>query len=203
MALGTTSVMYEGTPDYPDKDRLWDIVERNEVDIFYTAPTAIRAFMKWGAEYTENHDISSLRLLGTVGSQSTRARGSGTTSTSAMRSARSSTPGGRRKPGMMITTLPGVNTMKPGSAGPPLPGIDARVVDAQGEEVDAGQAGYVTVNNPGPACFARCTTTTSGSSRSTGRSTPTRRPTSGSTSPRTARRSTTTTTSPSSAGSTT
>ncbi len=67
LALGTTTVMYEGTPDYPDKDRFWEIVEKNEVDVFYTAPTAIRAFMKWGKEYPEKHDLSSLRLLGTVG----------------------------------------------------------------------------------------------------------------------------------------
>ena len=151
MALGTTSVMYEGTPDYPDKDRLWDIVERNEVDIFYTAPTAIRAFMMWGAEYTENHDISSLRLLGTVGEPiNPRAwkwyyKHIGNEECPIVDTWWQTETGG-----MMITTLPGVNTMKPGSAGPPLPGIDARVVDAQGEEVDAGQAGYVTVNNPWP-----------------------------------------------------
>ena len=151
MALGTTSVMYEGTPDYPDKDRLWEIVEKNEVDIFYTAPTAIRAFMKWGAEYTENHDISSLRLLGTVGEPiNPRAwkwyyKHIGNEECPIVDTWWQTETGG-----MMITTLPGVNTMKPGSAGPPLPGIDARVVDAQGEEVDAGQAGYVTVNNPWP-----------------------------------------------------
>ncbi|MFO7926454.1 AMP-binding protein, partial [Natronomonas sp.] len=67
LALGTTTVMYEGTPDYPDKDRMWEIVENYEVDQLYTAPTAIRAFMKWGSEYPEQHDLSSLRLLGTVG----------------------------------------------------------------------------------------------------------------------------------------
>ncbi|WP_226040911.1 acetate--CoA ligase [Natrinema sp. DC36] len=151
MALGTTSVMYEGTPDYPDKDRLWEIVEKNEVDIFYTAPTAIRAFMKWGAEYTENHDISSLRLLGTVGEPiNPRAwkwyyKHIGNEECPIVDTWWQTETGG-----MMITTLPGVNTMKPGSAGPPLPGIDARVVDAQGDEVDAGQAGYVTVNNPWP-----------------------------------------------------
>ncbi|MFC6767873.1 acetate--CoA ligase [Natrinema soli] len=151
MALGTTSVMYEGTPDYPDKDRLWEIVEKNGVDIFYTAPTAIRAFMKWGSEYTENHDISSLRLLGTVGEPiNPRAwkwyyKHIGDEECPIVDTWWQTETGG-----MMITTLPGVNTMKPGSAGPPLPGIDARVVDTQGEEVDAGQAGYVTVNNPWP-----------------------------------------------------
>ncbi|WP_265111258.1 acetate--CoA ligase [Halosolutus halophilus] len=151
LALGTTTVMYEGTPDYPDKDRLWEIVEKNEVDIFYTAPTAIRAFMKWGAEYTENHDLSSLRLLGTVGEPiNPRAwkwyyKHIGNEECPIVDTWWQTETGG-----MMITTLPGINTMKPGSAGPPLPGIDARVVDAQGEEVDAGQAGYVTINNPWP-----------------------------------------------------
>ncbi|WP_254763458.1 acetate--CoA ligase [Natrinema marinum] len=151
MALGTTSVMYEGTPDYPEKDRLWEIVEKNEVDIFYTAPTAIRAFMKWGSEYPEKHDLSSLRLLGTVGEPiNPRAwkwyyKHIGDEECPIIDTWWQTETGG-----MMITTLPGINTMKPGSAGPPLPGIDARVVDAQGEEVDAGQAGYVTVNNPWP-----------------------------------------------------
>ncbi|QCW03922.1 acetate--CoA ligase [Natrinema pallidum] len=151
LALGTTSVMYEGTPDYPDKDRLWEIVEKNGVDIFYTAPTAIRAFMKWGEEYTQNHDLSSLRLLGTVGEPiNPRAwkwyyKHIGNEECPIVDTWWQTETGG-----MMITTLPGINTMKPGSAGPPLPGIDARVVDAQGAEVDAGQAGYVTVNNPWP-----------------------------------------------------
>ncbi|ELY75259.1 acetate--CoA ligase [Natrinema gari] len=151
LALGTTTVMYEGTPDYPDKDRLWEIVEQNGVDIFYTAPTAIRAFMKWGSEYTEDHDLSSLRLLGTVGEPiNPRAwkwyyKHIGNEECPIVDTWWQTETGG-----MMITTLPGINTMKPGSAGPPLPGIDARVVDAQGAEVDAGQAGYVTVNNPWP-----------------------------------------------------
>ncbi|WP_254529569.1 acetate--CoA ligase [Natrinema gelatinilyticum] len=151
MALGTTTVMYEGTPDYPDKDRLWEIVERNEVDIFYTAPTAIRAFMKWGSEYPDQHDLSSLRLLGTVGEPiNPRAWKWYYTNIGDEACPIVDTWWQTETGGMMITTLPGVNIMKPGSAGPPLPGIDARVVDAQGEEVEAGQAGYVTVNNPWP-----------------------------------------------------
>ncbi|MFA9415283.1 acetate--CoA ligase [Natrinema sp. HArc-T2] len=151
LALGTTSVMYEGTPDYPDKDRMWEIVEKNDVDIFYTAPTAIRAFMKWGEEYPAQHDLSSLRLLGTVGEPiNPRAwkwyyKHIGNEECPIVDTWWQTETGG-----MMITTLPGVCKMKPGSAGPPLPGIDAQVVDAQGEEVDAGQAGYVTVNNPWP-----------------------------------------------------
>ncbi|WP_323171513.1 acetate--CoA ligase [Natrialba sp. PRR66] len=151
LALGTTSVMYEGTPDYPDKDRLWEIVEREGVDVFYTAPTAIRAFMKWGSDYPEEHDLSSLRLLGTVGEPiNPRAWKWYYKHIGGEECPIVDTWWQTETGGMMITTLPGVNTMKPGSAGPPLPGVDARVVDTQGEEVDAGEAGYVTVNKPWP-----------------------------------------------------
>ncbi len=151
LALGTTTVMYEGTPDYPDKDRLWEIVENHRVDIFYTAPTAIRAFMKWGAEYPDQHDLSSLRLLGTVGEPiNPRAwkwyyQNIGNEECPVVDTWWQTETGG-----MMVTTLPGVNTMKPGSAGPPLPGVDARIVDAAGEEVEAGNAGYLTVQKPWP-----------------------------------------------------
>ncbi|WP_312909583.1 acetate--CoA ligase [Natronosalvus caseinilyticus] len=151
LALGTTTVMYEGTPDYPEKDRLWELVEKNDVDIFYTAPTAIRAFMKWGKQYPEEHDLSSLRLLGTVGEPiNPRAWqwyydhiGDGECPIV-------DTWWQTETGGMMITTLPGIGEMKPGSAGPPLPGIDARIVDASGDQVEAGNAGYLTVNNPWP-----------------------------------------------------
>ncbi len=151
LALGTTTVMYEGTPDYPDRDRLWELVEKYAVDVFYTAPTAIRAFMKWGTEYPERHDLSSLRLLGTVGEPiNPRAwkwyyKHIGNEECPVVDTWWQTETGG-----MMVTTLPGVGTMKPGSAGPPLPGIDARVVDTAGEEVDAGRAGYLTVNRPWP-----------------------------------------------------
>ncbi|WP_254767342.1 acetate--CoA ligase [Salinilacihabitans rarus] len=151
LALGTTTLMYEGTPDYPEKDRMWELVEKNDVDIFYTAPTAIRAFMKWGTEYPDRHDLSSLRLLGTVGEP---------INPRAWKWYYEHIGGGEcpivdtwwqtETGGMMVTTLPGINTMKPGSAGPPLPGIDARVVDAQGETVEAGNAGYLTVQKPWP-----------------------------------------------------
>ncbi|MDG5820332.1 acetate--CoA ligase [Natronococcus sp. A-GB7] len=151
LALGTTTIMYEGTPDYPDRDRLWEIVDRNAVDVFYTAPTAIRAFMKWGEEYPAKHDLSSLRLLGTVGE------------------AISARPwnwyrdhiGGGEAPivdtwwqtetgAITVSTLPGVDEMKPGSAGPSLPGIDARVVDAEGDRVDPGETGYLIIARPWP-----------------------------------------------------
>jgi acetyl-CoA synthetase len=151
LALGTTTMMYEGTPDYPEKDRLWKMVEQNSVDIFYTAPTAIRAFMKWGEDHPNGHDLSSLRLLGTVGEPiNPRAwkwyyKHIGDESCPVVDTWWQTETGG-----MMVTTLPGVNEMKPGSAGPALPGIDARVIHPDKEEVDPGQAGHLTIQKPWP-----------------------------------------------------
>ncbi len=151
LSLGTTSVMYEGTPDYPDKDRLWEIVDDHDVNQLYTAPTAIRAFMKWGKEYPDQHDLSSLRLLGTVGEPiNPRAWKWYYTHIGDEDCPVVDTWWQTETGGMMITTLPAINDMKPGSAGPPLPGIDANIVDTTGEEVGAGEAGYLTVNNPWP-----------------------------------------------------
>jgi acetyl-CoA synthetase len=151
LSLGTTTMMYEGTPDHPDNDRLWQIVEDYEATQLYTAPTAIRAFMKWGTEYPERHDLSSLRLLGTVGEPiNPRAwkwyyKHIGDEACPVVDTWWQTETGG-----MMVTTLPGVKTMKPGSAGPPLPGVDATVVDTNGDEVGAGRAGYLTVGRPWP-----------------------------------------------------
>ena len=151
LALGTTSVMYEGAPDHPERDRLWEIVEEYEIDQLYTAPTAIRSFMKWGSEYPERHDLSSLRLLGTVGEPiNPRAwkwyyKHIGGEECPVVDTWWQTETGGH-----MITTLPGVNDMKPGSAGPSLPGVDARIVDTNGDEVEPGRAGYLTVNKPWP-----------------------------------------------------
>ncbi|MFK8215599.1 AMP-binding protein, partial [Haloferax volcanii] len=151
LALGSTTVMYEGTPDFPNRDRMWEIVEKYAVDIFYTAPTAIRAFMKWGSKYPESRDLSSLRLLGTVGEPiNPRAwkwyyEHIGNENCPVVDTWWQTETGG-----MMITTLPGVKNMKPGSAGPPLPGIDAQIVDTDGDEVEPGRAGYLTVNKPWP-----------------------------------------------------
>jgi acetyl-CoA synthetase len=149
---GTTGVLYEGTPDFPDKDRWWNIVERYKVDTLYTAPTAIRTHMKWGPEHAAKHDLSSLRLLGTVGEPIN--------------------PeawvwyhehiGGRRCPvvdtwwqtetGMiLITPLPGVTTLKPGSATKPFPGVDAAVYDERGHDVPPGAGGYLVLRRPWPA----------------------------------------------------
>jgi acetyl-CoA synthetase len=151
LALGTTTVMYEGTPDYPDKDRMWEIVEDYGVNQLYTAPTAIRAFMKWGAEYPEQHDLSSLRLLGTVGEPiNPRAwkwyyKYIGNEDCPIVDTWWQTETGG-----MMITTLPAIKNMKPGSAGPPLPGISADIVDTNGDPVEAGRAGHLIVNKPWP-----------------------------------------------------
>jgi acetyl-CoA synthetase len=149
---GTTGVMYEGTPDFPDKDRWWSIVERYKVDILYTAPTAIRTHMKWGPAHAAKHDLSSLRLLGTVGEP---------INPEAWVWYREHI-GGDRTPvvdtwwqtetGMiMITPLPGVTTLKPGSATKPFPGVDAAVVDDNGREVGPGQGGYLVLRRPWPA----------------------------------------------------
>jgi acetyl-CoA synthetase len=130
---GTTGVIYEGTPDFPDKDRWWSIVERYKVDILYTAPTAIRTHMKWGPEHAKKHDLSSLRLLGTVGEP---------INPEAWVWYREHV-GGDRTPvvdtwwqtetGMiLITPLPGVTTLKPGSATKPFPGVEAAVVNDEG-----------------------------------------------------------------------
>jgi acetyl-CoA synthetase len=149
---GVTSVMYEGTPDYPDKDRWWSIVERYKVTVLYTAPTAIRTHMKWGSEYAEKHDLSSLRLLGTVGEP---------INPEAWVWYREHI-GGDRTPvvdtwwqtetGMiLITPLPGVTTLKPGAATQPFPGVDAAVYDNDGNEVGPGGGGFLVLRQPWPA----------------------------------------------------
>jgi acetyl-CoA synthetase len=148
---GATSVMYEGAPDYPAKDIWWELCERYGVTIFYTAPTAIRACMKWGAELAERHDLSSLRLLGTVGEPINpkawlwywKVVGGG-------RCPVVDTWWQTETGGIMITTLPGAQRSKPGSAGKPLPGIKAAVVDDDGKEVDADMQGLLTLDRPWP-----------------------------------------------------
>ena len=148
----TTGIIYEGVPNFPDKDRWWQIVERYKPDILYTAPTAIRTHMKWGPEYAESHDLSSLRLLGTVGEP---------INPEAWTWYREHV-GGDRTPivdtwwqtetGMiLITPLPGVTTTKPGSATKPFPGVEAAVYSESGEEVGPGGGGYLVLKRPWPA----------------------------------------------------
>ena len=151
LSVGTTTVLYEGSPDYPDRERVWDLIERNAVSVFYTSPTAIRSFMKWGAEYPDRHDLSSIRLLGTVGESITAK---------AWHWYREHVGGGEapvvdtwwqtETGAIALATLPGITSMKPGKVGPPLPGIDARVVDEDGDPVDPGEPGYLTIGSPWP-----------------------------------------------------
>ncbi len=152
LANGATTVMYEGSPDYPDRDRFWAIVAKYAVTILYTAPTAIRTFMRWGEGYPNKHDMSSLRLMGTVGEPIN--------------------PeawvwywqhiGGGRCPvvdtwwqtetgAMMIAPLPGLTTLKPGSATRPFPGIQAEILDSDGNPVGLGGGGYLVVKQPWPS----------------------------------------------------
>jgi acetyl-CoA synthetase len=149
---GATSVMYEGAPDYPDKDVWWEICERYGVTLFYTAPTAIRACMKWGVQYPARHDLSKLRLLGTVGEPINPKAWLWY----------HKVIGGERCPivdtwwqtetgCIMITTLPGAQYTKPGSAGTPLPGFGARVVGEDGQEADPDRQGLLTLTRPWPA----------------------------------------------------
>jgi acetyl-CoA synthetase len=149
---GATSVMYEGAPDYPAQDAWWELCERYGVTIFYTAPTAIRAAAKWGAEHAARHDLSKLRLLGTVGEPI------GPKTWLWYRDV----IGGGRCPivdtwwqtetgAIMVTTLPGAQASKPGSAGTPLPGIVVDVVDDDGRTVGPDAQGLLVVTQPWPA----------------------------------------------------
>jgi acetyl-CoA synthetase len=151
LANGCTSVMYEGAPDYPDKDIWWEIVERYKVTIFYTAPTAIRACIKWGAEYPGRHDLSSLRLLGSVGEPINPKAWLWY----------HSVIGGSRCPivdtwwqtetgAIMISPLPGLTSTKPGSATRPLPGISAKLVTEDGEPMETG-TGILVIDQPWPS----------------------------------------------------
>jgi acetyl-CoA synthetase len=152
LANATTGIIYEGTPDFPDKDRWWQIVERYRPDILYTAPTTIRTHMKWGPEYAARYDLSSLRLLGTVGEP---------INPEAWVWYREHI-GGNRTPvvdtwwqtetGMiLITPLPGITTLKPGSATKAFPSVDAAVYNDAGEQVPPGGGGYLVIRKPWPA----------------------------------------------------
>jgi len=146
------TLMYEGAPDFPAKDRFWDIVERHKVTKFYTAPTAIRAFMKWGDEHVQKHDLSSLKVLGTVGEP---------INPEAWMWYHEVIGGGKcpivdtwwqtETGGHMLTPLPGATTTTPGSCTKPFFGIDAAVVDEQGNEVAKNQGGLLAIRKPWPS----------------------------------------------------
>ncbi|HEV7766214.1 MAG TPA: acetate--CoA ligase [Thermoanaerobaculia bacterium] len=151
LAAGATVMIYEGAPDFPKQDRFWDIIERHKVSIFYTAPTAIRAFMKWGEQLPQAHDLSSLRLLGSVGEPINPEAWMWY----------QKHIGGERCPvvdtwwqtetgAIMITPLPGLVPTKPGSATKPFPGIDAQILDQRGERVEVG-GGYLAITSPWPS----------------------------------------------------
>ena len=151
LAMGATSLMYEGAPNWPENDRFWQIIEENGVTIFYTAPTAIRAFMKWGDEWVTKHDLSTLRLLGTVGEVINPEAWMWYYKT----------VGDSRCPivdtwwqtetgGHMITPLPGCTPCKPGTATLPFFGVDAAVVGDDGKELGPNQGGKLVIRKPWP-----------------------------------------------------
>jgi len=149
---GATSVIYEGTPDFPDKDRWWSIVARYKVSILYTAPTAIRSHMKWGPEYAQRHDLSSLRLLGSVGEPiNPEAWVWYREHIGADRTPVVDTWWQTETGMILITPLPGITTLKPGSATKPFPAIDAAVYDERGNEVGPCGGGYLVLKRPWPA----------------------------------------------------
>ena len=152
LANRATSVLYEGTPDYPDKDRFWSVVEKYGVTKFYTAPTAIRTFMKWGDDFPNKHDLSSLKLIGTVGEPINPEAWVWYYKVI----------GGERCPvvdtwwqtetgAIMISALPGATTLKPGSATVPLPGLEANICDDAGNTVGIPGGGYLVLSRPWPA----------------------------------------------------
>ena len=164
--------MYEGAPNWPKEDRFWDIIERHRVNILYTAPTAIRAFIKWGDQHVDKHDLSSLRLLGTVGE--------GINPEAWMWYHRKI--GGERCPivdtwwqtetgGIMMSPLPGAIPTKPGSCTKPLPGVVPSILDETGQPVDRKHRRHAAASaSRGRACSAASGATTSATSSSTGRS---------------------------------
>jgi len=150
LALGVTEVMYEGAPDHPAKDRFWEICARHGVTVFYTAPTAIRAFMKWGTDLPAKHDLSTLRLLGSVGEPiNPEAWVWYHTNIGRGRCPIVDTWWQTETGGIMITPLPGLTTCKPGSATIPFPGIDAQLLDGDGKPVQVG-GGYLAITSPWP-----------------------------------------------------
>jgi acetyl-CoA synthetase len=152
LANGATSLMYEGAPNWPEPDRFWRIVERHGVSVFYTAPTAIRAFVRWGEQWPRKHDLASLRLLGTVGEP---------INPEAWMWYHSVIGGGRcpivdtwwqtETGAIMITPLPGATPTKPGSGTLPFFGVVPEVVDKDGEAVEPGAGGYLVIKRPWPS----------------------------------------------------
>jgi acetyl-CoA synthetase len=152
LANGATTLMYEGSPDYPDRGRFWEIIQKYRVNIFYTAPTAIRSFMRWGEVWPKKYDLSSLRLLGTVGEPINPEawmwyhHNIGGAKTPIVDTWWQTETGA-----IMISPLPGLTPTKPGSGTKPFPGIEMEIVDEQRKPVPYGSGGYLVVKSPWPA----------------------------------------------------
>jgi acetyl-CoA synthetase len=151
MANAATQVMYEGSPDFPERNRFWKIIEKYKVTIFYTAPTAIRAFMKWGTQFPNSCDLSSLRLLGSVGEPINPEAWIWYHETIGKKKCPVVDTWWQTETGcILISPLPGITATKPGSATKPLPGIDAVVIDDDTNEIKVG-GGYLTIKSPWPS----------------------------------------------------
>jgi acetyl-CoA synthetase len=149
---GATALMYEGAPNHPDLDRFWALIAKHKVNVFYTAPTAIRTFIKWGEQYPNRHDLSSLRLLGSVGEPINPEAWMWYRSVIGKDKCPIVDTWWQTETGaIMITPLPGAIATKPGSATRPFPGIIAEVVTRSGERVPLGSGGYLVIKKPWPS----------------------------------------------------
>jgi acetyl-CoA synthetase len=152
LALGATVFMYEGAPNHPDLDRFWDMIERHGINILYTAPTAIRAFIKWGEQYPLKHDLSSLRVLGTVGEPINPEAWAWYNSVIGKGKCPIVDTWWQTETGtIMASPIPGAVPTVPGSATLPLPGIEIDIVNKQGEKVDDNLGGYLVIRQPWPS----------------------------------------------------
>lgn len=152
LANGSTIVLFEGTPDYPEKDRFWEIIEKYKVTILYTAPTAIRTFMKWGTRYPESRDLSSLRLLGTVGEPINPEAWMWFYKNIGQERCPIVDTWWQTETGMiMLSPLPGVTSLKPGSCTVPFPGVKVEILNRSGQPVQKGEVGFVAITEPWPA----------------------------------------------------
>jgi acetyl-CoA synthetase len=152
LANAATGVIYEGVPNHPNEERWWEIIERYKVDVLYTAPTTIRTHMKWGPQHAQKHDLTSLRLLGTVGEPINPEAWIWYRENIGLGKVPVVDTWWQTETGMiLITPLPGVTTLKPGSATKAFPTVDAAIFDEQGNEVPPGQGGYLVIRKPWPA----------------------------------------------------
>lgn len=152
LANGTTVMLFEGAPDYPERDRFWEVIEKYSVSVFYTAPTAIRLFMKWGEEWPAKRDLSSLRVLGSVGEPINPEAWLWYNKNIGRENCPIVDTWWQTETGsIMVAPLPGLISTKPGSATVPLPGVTVDVVDEMGESVERGGTGYLVITKPWPS----------------------------------------------------